>query len=239
MKKKIRMLSSFIAVISVISCVSGSATATFKTDVSTPIAQEKIYVDGVDITVNYNEEISRAIDGKTDLPTSYSNTPIAVVSGDFEAQSVDTYTTTRKIQVQSIEDSISEPIYATTSVAVLSNEKSDSDSVNAHYVTAYITVYWRDNLGPKNDFLGASGGWDVDVDPNTGKKPSLSNRKVTLNAYYDASNWIRKPFACYSNTFNYSESDFDYSALLLMVETYVDIGADDSLEFSVSSGILT
>lgn len=198
-----------------------SALATSPSDVNT---HQKVYFNGTDITVNPEEEISRAIAGISD---PVQNIPVIDISASFEELAatgdftVSKYVTTREIQMPttfSVTNS-GEKIYATTGVAVLSNEKTETDSKVQNYVTAYATLYWRDNMGLVNDFLGASGGWDVDRDPTTGKTATLSNRSVNLEWYFDASNRGDKDFSFSTNTFNISESSFDYSAWKFAVHT--------------------
>ena len=242
MKRKIKMLLNFaIATAVMISCMTIQGFAVSEENESN--IEGKIYVDGVDITVDVEEEITRAIEGITDLQIPDSKSPIAVVSGELDEQClIETYTTTRMIQApynNAYMAGENEPIYATTSVAVLSKDKSDSGSKNKNYVTAYATVYWRDNLGIGNEFLGASGGWDLDTDPSTGRKPSLSNRRVTLEAYLDASNYVDDTFTPSGNTFEYSEDDFDYMGFILSVDTSVKINSDSTLTLHVASGLLT
>lgn len=205
-----------------------------------------IIVNGVDITVDPEEEISRAMAGISDLQMAsvISSEAPATISSSNSSDPYNlhnTYTTVRKIETPrtcSASDSNGD-IYAKTTVVVLSADKSNSDSKNKDYVTAYATVYWRDNFGMQNDFLGASGGWDRDVDPATGSRPSLSNRKVSIEAYDDASHTETEYFKPLSNTFEYSQSDFEKSAWKLILRTYVTIDSDAVLELAVASSMFT
>lgn len=236
MKRKIkRFFNFFIVVTVVVSCITIQGFAV-SNESNIP---ERVCVNGVDVTVDIKEEISRAMKGISDL----SCDPIVIASCDVDEElTVETYTTTRKIQMglTSDIDNSGTSIYATTAVAVASQDKADTGSKYSNYVTAYATIYWTDNFGISNKFLGASGGWDVDVNPNTGVKPTLSNRTITLGAYYQASTSAEKKFTTSSNTFNFSESDFDYYGWMLSVETSVKIsGVTKPLELQVASGLLT
>lgn len=221
-KAKVKSVGSFfIAVLFSISFLSVSALATSPSDVNT---HQKVYFNGTDITVNPEEEISRAIAGISD---PVQNAPVIDISASFEELAatgdftVSKYVTTREIQIPVINSR--EKIYATTGVAVLSNEKTETDSKVQNYVTAYATLYWQDNPGIVNNFLGASGGWDVDRDPTTGKTATLSNRTVNLEWYYDASHRGDKDFFFSTNTFNISKSSFNFSAFSFAVNTSVKL----------------
>lgn len=191
------------------------------------LPSKRIVVDGVDITIDIEEEIYRAKMGITDIDMP------GVLSVLNDCNDVQLYTTTRKLGNMK---SGNEQIYATTSVAImpLANEKSNTDSVNDYYVTAYGTLYWRDNFGPQNDFLGASGGWDCDVNPKTNKKPSLSGREVRLEASTSSRDGVSKTFRYSSNTFEIDESDFDYTRLFFAMYTNVTIDSTNELQLLIS-----
>ena len=183
-------------------------------------------VDGIDITVDIEEEIQRAISGITDLESP----PNEITINSPEGTIVETYTTTREIKLPtstyssvSKEYTTAPKIYATTSVALLSTEKTSSDINNKDYVTAYGTIYWRDNAGMFNDFIKASGGWKTDINPNTGKAPTLSKRSVTMRAYLDASNDKYKTFGISSNSWTIYRSSFSYSAWIFHAKMSVTI----------------
>ncbi len=219
-----------LSLIIVFALVMMTATTAFATE-NNPSSQ-RIIVDGVDITIDIEEEIYRAKMGITDI-----DTPVAF-SVSSNSDDVQLYTTTRKLGHLKNSD---EEMYATTSVAVmpLANEKSDSDSHNLHYVTAYGTLYWRDNWGTDNDFLGASGGWDCDTNPETNKKPSLSGRRVKLSAITTARDGVDKTFNVSSNSFEFEESDFDYTRLTLTMRTYVTIDSTNKLQLLVQTSPFT
>lgn len=161
--------------------------------------------------IDLNEEICRALDGVTDLETTEFAAYVTA------STPVDVYVTTRALtssQTRSVysafgvEDNQSN-VYATTSVAVLSsddNEKDVSNSKVKNYVTATITIYWRDNFGLCNDFLGASGGWTLAKNPNTNTYPYLADRSVYLYATQSTCSPFGKSYSISSNSF-YIEAD--------------------------------
>lgn len=224
-------MKKFLSIVLCLTIIMSLSATAFATESAMQTGQ--ILVDGVDITIDIDEEISRAKKGITDIDTP----SMMVASSDCD--DVQLYTTTRRIEHP--KSNSGEQLYATTSVAVmpLANEKTDSNSVNANYVTAYGTIYWRDNFGPDNDFLGASGGWDADVNPDTNKKPALSKRSVKLEAGTDARDGVEKTFNFSSNTFEIKESDFDYTRLFLTMRTYVTIDSKNKLTLIVQSSPFT
>lgn len=146
--------------------------------------ENRVYVNGVDITVNIEEEIERAKNHITDVEIDLDSVPGGIVftkeavTGEETACVMETYTTTREISLPDYGGD--NKIYATTNVSVLASDKSDTSTETLYYVTATATIYWRDNLGIYNDFLGASGTWVAATDPSTGRKSTISNRKVKL-----------------------------------------------------------
>lgn len=161
--------------------------------------------------IDLNEEINRALDGITDLETTEFAASVAA------SIPVDVYVTTRALtssQTRSVysafgsEDNQSN-VYATTSVAVLSsddNEKEVTDSEAKKYVTATITIYWRDNAGLCNDFLGASGGWTIAKNPTTNTYPYLADRGVYLRATQATQSSFGESYAISNDTF-YIDAD--------------------------------
>lgn len=129
----------------------------------------------MDVTVDVEEEIQRAISGITDLPIANTLELMTLfMEGNDE---IDAYTTTRRIDVPNTNGEV----YATITFAIWgSEEKVETGVENSNYVTAYGTLYWIDHLGSENEFIKASGGWNVDVNPSTGKKAMLSNRRIEL-----------------------------------------------------------
>lgn len=184
------------------------AAATEKADTS------RIIVDGVDITIDIEDEIRRAMSGITDIevnPDFFSAELIA--DEDDVCTSVKTYTTTREITLTTnnnavcmTDTSTESKIYATTCVSVLANEKNDSNSNIKNGVTAYGTIYWRDNFGLHNDLLGISGGWAAEKDPTTGNAPTIYSRDIRVEWYYDAKHRDNKHYTPSSNSFSYSQS---------------------------------
>ncbi len=212
------------------------------------LIQTEILCDDVNIALNVEEEIERAMNGITDIKLPQDNEKdfvkafIADEYGNKADVPVEIYTTTRKIsslQNVSLEDGNSE-IYATTAVAVLaSKDKSDTNSKNKYHVTAYATIYWRDNFGTKNEFLSASGGWDPDVDPDTGRKPSLSNATVTLEGKTDARDQDNKTFQYSTTTFEIPSSSFNFKHTSYILRTSIDVNSKDTLKLIVETGLFT
>lgn len=72
--------------------------------------------------------------------------------------------------------SYNEVVYTTTAVgAAKATNKSNSNTNTEEYVTATITIYWKDVLGTGNEFMGLSGSWNATTNPETGKVAKLSN----------------------------------------------------------------
>lgn len=193
------------------------------------------------LSIDVNEEVERALNGETDLEI---DVPVRAVLEleDGTQENVQVYTTTRELSVpvtRAMSDS--EKVYATTAVAVatLSSDKSDSNSKNNYYVTAYGTIYWRDNFGPNNEFLGASGGWDSDKNLDTGKYPTLSNAKVKMQGQSDARSYVYKWFYPTTTTFSISESSFDYNRWSFWFDSTITVDGKNTLTLMVSTGLLT
>ena len=132
-------------------------------------------------------------------------------------------------------------VYATTAVATtaLSEDKSDSNLKNKYFVTAYGTIYWRDNVGPDNEFLGASGGWDRDRDPDTGFLPALSNAKVDMQGQHGAGTYVHKLFYPTTYQFNIDKSQFNYVKYSFWFDSTITVDGSNTLSLHVSTGLLT
>lgn len=232
MKK--RLLAGLLITMMVLPLMTSAALAEGSVD----------FCDEIYPLVNINDEICRALNSETDLRIANTG-EASIEKSDGSKELVKVYTTTRAIEmpmVMTVDDASNGQIYATTTVATfaLSNEKTDSNSVNDYYVTAYGTVYWRDNLGTVNEFLGASGGWRCDKDPNTDKIPKLSDAKVKMQGQGNARDYISKWFRNLSTTgFTIKESDFDYTRFSFWFDSYVTINGEDTLKLTVGTSILT
>lgn len=193
-----------------------------------------VIINGVDITVDVEEEMQRAISGITDLPTA--NTPEVMMLSMEEDNGVDTYTTTRRIDVPNIDGEV----YATTTFAIWdSEEKVETGTKNSNYVTAYGTLYWIDHFGPENEFVKASGGWSVDVNPSTGKKATLSNRRIELYGQNSVSDRIPKSFKITGNTFTIDRTMMLDKKQTYSLTTKVTINASITLKLMVQTSILS
>lgn len=251
MKK--RILSLGLTVLMLCSMMSVSAFAANIND--TEEVTERVFVNGVDVTINVDEEIARAINGITDINVSDMDAPlvVAVASTSDNSMPVEVYSTTRKINLpisstavatnQSNSVNAESTIYATTSVALLAatgEEKSDDNSENERYVTAYGTIYWRDNFGMGNDFLGASGGWKRDINPNTNQYPTLSSEKsILLVGQTDARDRVHEWFYTTGMSFYISEDDFDYTRHLFWFDSTVEIDGEYDFTLNVSTSMFT
>lgn len=187
-----------------------------------------VIINGVDVTVDVEEEMQRAISGITDLPIA--NTPELMTLSMEEDNEVDTYTTTRRIDVPNANGEV----YATTTFAIWgSEEKVETGTKNSNYVTAYGTLYWIDHFGLDNEFVKASGGWNVDVNPSTGKKATLSNRSIRLYGQCSASDRVTKDFKTTSNTFTIDRTMMLDKRQFYSLTTKVTINASTILELRV------
>lgn len=108
-----------------------------------------------------------------------------------------------------------------------------------YYVTAYGTVYWRDNLGVNNEFLGASGGWDSDINPATNKKPTLSNKSATIHGQSYARDYVYKQITPTGMTYSISKSSFNYKRWEFWLTSAVTVNGKDKLNLKVSTRFLT
>lgn len=195
------------------------------------------------IYVNIDEEIERALKDETDLNLNIPSEAI-LEKADGTDKLVQVYTTTREIatpNTMTTDSSEHGKVYATTAVAAvtMSEDKSDTDSVNDYYVTAYGTVYWRDNLGVNNEFLGASGGWDSDINPATNKKPTLSNKSATIHGQSYARDYVYKQITPTGMTYSISKSSFNYKRWEFWLTSAVTVNGKDKLNLKVSTGFLT
>lgn len=195
------------------------------------------------MSIDIEQEINRALNGKTDLALNAAVPAQAfLVNEDGMKETVEVYTTTRKLENPiMLEASVSEPVYATTTVAVLamSEDKSDTDSNNDYYVTAYGTIYWRDNFGTDNEFLGALGGWKRDKDPDTGTYPQLTNAKVKLTGITYASDFVAELFYPSSTTYNISASQFEYVRRSYWLDADITVNGSNVLQLRVTTSIFS
>lgn len=226
-----------------LSCVT-PVLASNHSQVKPTDSDEKTVIDGVDVTVDIDEEINRALNGITDLKVLQKDlnelVSANIIDENGNAAPAEVYSTTREIKLpkESELTNDSSKIYATTSISTFATNKSDTDSANKYYVTAYGTIYWKDNRGTKNEFISASGGWSTDVDPSTKKKPSLSNILVTMEGYNSASETKIVHFYP-GKTFTLSKSDFNYTYFKFSLHTYVTVNSKHKLELHGSTSMFT
>ena len=194
------------------------------------------------LSVDIDAEIARALNGEADIEFDASDLAEAVIErADGTVENATVYVTTRALPVpMSVNDDIAGTVYATTPVVTTaSSDKSDTNSKNDYYVTAYATIYWKDNLGPSNEFLGASGGWDCDINPNTGNVPTLSDRKVKMNGQSNARDPVYQYFYPTSDTFNIDQASFNYTRLKFWLISTVTVDGTDTLTLRVDTGLFT
>lgn len=163
MKK--RALSAILAIV----CIFSLMTVAFADDSVT--ASDRVIYNGVDITVDIDEEISRALNGITDVEAQ------ATCSLSDDSSDNSTYTTTRRIGSVDGTDSC---VYATTSV-----KRCATNSSAKGYVTAFGTIYWVDNFGTANNLVSISGGWKFDEKPN-GTYARLTGKHIFVKGTSDA-----------------------------------------------------
>ena len=172
--------------------------------------------------ININEEISKAFNGETDLDIDMSEY-FNVSFGGNEVEESDIYFTTTKLMDNKNETDTNLGMYATT---ILAESKTSHDSkVNSTYhVTAWLTIYWTDNLGPGNQLDSVSGGWSVE----SGYSVSFSERTLKTRGWNDASHYSRwvtnNPT---SNTFSYG-----VNSLLPSNLTYFMFDAQSSVKLN-------
>lgn len=228
MKKFTSAVLAFAMLLSAMVCGASAADA--------PADDFRVIVDGYDITVDTEEEVSRALLGITDLESAPAEVSVTPIDG----YDIEVYTTTREIKLPEETTfsamSSEEPapkIYATTTLAVFAANKESSGEAYKYGIKGTATIYWRDNFGEFNDFLSAYGEWIPDG------QPKIIGRKVQLEAYYDASNRYKEDFSISSNSWNISESEFDCTARTFVARPSISIkGQSTPFEFSVKTGIL-
>ena len=194
-------------------------------------------------SVNVDEEIYNALNGITDLEVNDPSFAKAVFEKEDGTQEIlQVYTTTKELDIPAtLSANNTGKVYATTAVATtaLSEDKSDSNLKNKYFVTAYGTIYWRDNVGPDNEFLGASGGWDRDRDPDTGFLPALSNAKVDMQGQHGAGTYVHKLFYPTTYQFNIDKSQFNYVKYSIWFDSTITVDGSNTLSLHVSTGLLT
>jgi len=201
--------------------------------------------------ININHEIERALNGITDVDSEEIMAKAvafaACKDGTKNMLPVDVYVTTRKIaeiparkctlDVQ--EEAKANTVYATTAVAVVSSNKSVTDSKEKSHVTATITLYWTDNFGIYNELESVTGGWKVAFNPSTKEYPYLTNRSVYLYANQIDVGPRDKRISVFSNEFEISGDVMPSRYISYSAESHVEIydsedaANDDSIEPTV------
>lgn len=120
--------------------------------------------------VNADIEIERAINGISDIPITKDMKEAVQASYFAENENeiplaVDL--TVRKINTPrlfSFDRKSQGTLYALTAVASNTKAKSGSDDLNKNGIvaSAYLTVYWIDNLGSNNELTKIEGSWEVE-----------------------------------------------------------------------------
>lgn len=205
-----RLFGTFMA-LTMSSCIIAPAAAASPLDYSANC----VY------SINTEEEINRALNGISDIPVGRLGNSFASFYIDENGNEVpiETYVTVRKLSGNTRSGGT---VYAVTGVT-RGTDKTSSDSYNKYDVTAYGTIYWRDNAFSHNDFLGASGGWDADYGASTG------NRTAKLTGSSSASNYDTDSWSV-GTSFDFDESDFDYSHTSFSMKTSADCYDEDGNE---------
>lgn len=201
--------------------------------------------------IDIETEITRALKGETDLPTNQAHCTVNAFTvdqyGNKQGVDVDVYVTTRKLTQANDASAyaVNRPesaTYATTAVAVLSSkDKSDSNITTMEYVTATMTLFWRDVFGIDNEFMGLSGSWTIATNPVTHKKATLSQRAVTLRGYgltsnsYGSVHRIRPT----TNLFEISDQEYADGYFGYEARSEVKINGTEWLVLEVSTGSVT
>ena len=94
-------------------------------------------------------------------------------------------------------------------------------------------------MGVNNEFLGASGGWDSDINPATNKKPTLSNKSATIHGQSYARDYVYKQITPTGMTYSISKSSFNYKRWEFWLTSAVTVNGKDKLNLKVSTGFLT
>ncbi len=227
MKK--RIFVSLMAVMVLVSLMTPVALAASASDVT-----EECY-----LSIDIDKEIERALNGETDVMIDATDFAEAVLEReDGTKENVKVYTTTRALPVPMSVYS-GGTVYATTAVAaLLATDKTDVSTGSKEYVTATITLYWTDVLGLYNEFRGVSGSWTVATNPDTGKKATLSERKVSLRGAgptaKDEGDWYS--ISPSSDSFEIQDNEYEDGWWAYEAISKVKINSKEVLSVSVSSG---
>jgi len=204
------MKKKFLCAVLSIVCIFTLVSAAFAAE--SGASSNRVIYKGVDITVDVEEEIFRAMNGITDVE------PLETYSLESDGASDNTYKTVRKIGDIAGDGSC---VYATTTVKT--SERID----NMDYVTAHGVIYWVDNLGPSNNLVAVSGGWDVDQRPD-GSYPRLSRRYLTVSGGSTATNSKYHKRRLDSDRYSVRIEDMpelsanDFWAYTLYADVYID-----------------
>ena len=162
--------------------------------------------------------------------------------GTIKSFPIDVQTKTEQIAgpVSRYSDSNGASYYATTATvrALPATDKDDTSTRTEQYVTATITIFWKDVLGIKNEFMGVSGSWTVATDPETGKRATLSDREVRMRGNGVTSSSDGKIHRIYptTNTFTIPDSDYEDGWWAYEAESLVKLNSSYILKVSVSTG---
>ena len=201
--------------------------------------------------IDIETEITRALNGETDLPANQAHCTVNAFTvdqyGNKQGVDVDVYVTTRKLTQANDASAyaVNRPesaTYATTAVAVLSSkDKSDSNSTTMEYVTATMTIFWCDVLGINNEFMGLSGNWTIATNPSTGKKATLSQRAVTLRGVGITANSQGTVYRIRpnSNSFEILDREYEDGWWAYEARSEAKINNSEWLVLEVSTGMVT
>lgn len=189
--------------------------------------------------IDISAEIERAINGETDLELDTSDIASArIINEDGTTEDVDVYVTTRELQIGLLADE-NAPVYATTVVA-RGTIKSAPGHNYKECVTGTLTLYWTDNFGPENAFEGLYGTWTYVNNPETGKPPILSNRKVQVHGggmpVMGPHDWYNKDLT--TNTFNIPKGVVQDRWTYYVATSWVTINGGPVLEVKAATSIV-
>ena len=187
--------------------------------------------------VNIDDEINKAINGKTDLNIDMAKY-FSISCSDSDTTETNIYSTTSKLINNDYELNGSFERYATT-VLAQRRYAHDSDVRTSYNVTVWITIYWIDEFGPSNYLESVEGGWSV----SPGNSVSFSNRELRTRGWDDASHysaWVTNSPTSNSYTYGVGSllpSNLPYFSFEAVSSVVLNNDINNPLTFNVSTGL--